>query len=94
MELALERLEPSSGSHLSLIQDGGNSCDSDMIKPNSPVDPNWLSLKCGVNSSYVGFVNMENEHADLIEKDVNGNFNSSDDKDEPEYKRMKLFDFF
>ncbi|XWS75618.1 hypothetical protein CRYUN_Cryun01aG0106600 [Craigia yunnanensis] len=84
VELALERLEPSSGSHLSLIQDDANSCDLDMIKPNSPVDPNWLSLKCGVNSSYVGVVNIENEHADLIEKDVNGNLSSSDDKDEPE----------
>ncbi|XWS75624.1 hypothetical protein CRYUN_Cryun01aG0107100 [Craigia yunnanensis] len=94
VELALERLEPSSGSHLSLIQDDANSCDPDMIKPNSPVDPNWLSLKCSVNNSYVGVVNIENEHADLIEKDVNGNLSSSDNKDEPEHKKLILFDFF
>ncbi|XP_022727683.1 disease resistance protein RPS4-like isoform X2 [Durio zibethinus] len=104
MEPGLEGIESSSGAHLPIIPDEEKSCDPDMIQPNSPVDPNSLSLKSDANSLHFGGSitedgnNMNDNDGLIIEKgsghNVSENFSSPDDGDEHKHKKLKLSDFF
>ncbi|XVF20887.1 hypothetical protein REPUB_Repub12eG0042200 [Reevesia pubescens] len=93
IEPSLENIESSSASgvHLSIIQDEENSCDPDMIQPNSPVDPNSLSLKSDASSPHFGGSITEDGNI------MNGNdglINEKGYEDEHKHKRLKLSDFF